>query len=172
MAANMASSTKLKKGRRVSGSMKTVEDVPQPSSSPSRNSDRSSPDPVCAICLGKHENKSFTNSCLHEFCFKCLLEWSKVSSDSRPPRFPSDFEQIACLQVKPECPLCKQQFNAIIHNVKSNQEYEEYKIEVAEPENPFPPFTMENIIDGLHQRFRYRSVPFSPRQRIQLDIFL
>lgn len=38
-----------------------------------------SPPPNCAICLGKISSKCFTNSCMHQFCFSCLLEWSKVS---------------------------------------------------------------------------------------------
>lgn len=44
----------------------------------SPSGDRSSPETNCAICLGKPQNKSFTDSCLHQFCFTCLLEWSKV----------------------------------------------------------------------------------------------
>lgn len=46
-----------------------------------RNPDggRASPPPNCAICLGNCRNKSFTDSCLHQFCFKCLVHWSKVS---------------------------------------------------------------------------------------------
>lgn len=52
---------------------KPLEDVKSPPS------DRtSSPETNCAICLGKPQNKSFTDSCLHQFCFTCLLEWSKV----------------------------------------------------------------------------------------------
>lgn len=38
-----------------------------------------SPPPNCAICLGKVSSKCFTDSCMHQFCFSCLLEWSKVS---------------------------------------------------------------------------------------------
>lgn len=38
-----------------------------------------SPPPNCAICLCPCKNKCFTDSCLHQFCFNCLLEWSKVS---------------------------------------------------------------------------------------------
>lgn len=38
-----------------------------------------SPPPNCAICLGRCKNKCFTDSCMHQFCFKCLCEWSKVS---------------------------------------------------------------------------------------------
>lgn len=69
--------------------------------------DRGSPEPNCAICLGKLQNKSFTNSCLHQYCFTCLLEWSKV---------------------KPECPLCKQGFQSIIHNVRSIEDYDQYDL--------------------------------------------
>lgn len=48
-------------------------------SSPRHEGGRGSPPPKCAICLGTCRNKSFTDSCLHQFCFKCLLTWSKVS---------------------------------------------------------------------------------------------
>ena len=49
------------------------------SKSKSKNEERcKSPDQTCAICLGQIENMSYTDSCLHKFCFTCLLEWSKV----------------------------------------------------------------------------------------------
>lgn len=48
------------------------------SSSKKDDSERSSPPPNCAICLGKCSNNSFTDTCLHQFCFNCLLTWSKV----------------------------------------------------------------------------------------------
>lgn len=40
-----------------------------------------SPPPNCSICLGRVKSKCFTDSCMHQFCFSCLLEWSKVSFD-------------------------------------------------------------------------------------------
>ncbi|CAG2055763.1 unnamed protein product [Timema podura] len=99
-------------------------DVEQP------NQERSSPEPNCAICLGKLQNKSFTDSCLHQFCFTCLLEWSKV---------------------KAECPLCKQNFKSIIHNVRSIEDYDQYHLRPAEP-----PRNWVNI--ALDARaFRYRT---------------
>ncbi|KAJ8925565.1 hypothetical protein NQ315_009405 [Exocentrus adspersus] len=73
----------------------------------------SSPPPNCAICLGACINKCFSDSCMHQFCFKCLLKWSKI---------------------KAECPLCKQPLRRIIHNVKSNEEYDEHVVDVAPPE--------------------------------------
>lgn len=35
--------------------------------------------PNCAICLGPCTNKSVLNSCMHQFCFGCVLKWSKVT---------------------------------------------------------------------------------------------
>ncbi|KAK9496432.1 hypothetical protein O3M35_013273 [Rhynocoris fuscipes] len=95
-----------------------------------------SPETNCAICLEELRNKSFTNTCLHQFCFHCLLEWSKV---------------------KPECPLCKQAFTRIYHNIRPNEEYDEH---VLEPQ-PLPPPTIDphifiNVAFQRH-RFRYRS---------------
>uniref|UniRef100_A0A023G766 E3 ubiquitin-protein ligase Topors n=1 Tax=Amblyomma triste TaxID=251400 RepID=A0A023G766_AMBTT len=75
---------------------------PSSAKSPERPS---SPEQSCAICLGPPENKSFTDSCFHTFCFSCLLEWSKV---------------------KAECPLCKQRFKSIVHNVRSFEDYDRY----------------------------------------------
>lgn len=57
-----------------------------PGSAANSNQDRSgtsSPPPSCPICLGSYKNKCFTDSCLHQFCFNCLLEWSKVDSRRR-----------------------------------------------------------------------------------------
>ncbi|XP_045160535.2 E3 ubiquitin-protein ligase Topors-like [Mercenaria mercenaria] len=90
-----------------------------------------SPDPNCAICLGKLENKSFTDSCFHQFCFVCLVEWSKV---------------------KAECPLCKQSFKSIVHNVRSYDDYDQYHIPRPEERNPLHELSGPGGI-----RFRYRT---------------
>ncbi|PSN49562.1 hypothetical protein C0J52_09747 [Blattella germanica] len=97
-----------------------------------------SPEPNCAICLGKSQNKSFTDSCLHQFCFTCLLEWSKV---------------------KAECPLCKQSFKSIIHNVRSNEEYDQYHLRPAVETRC--PWTVVNL---MHQRFRYSTTMTADRR--------
>ena len=74
----------------------------------------SSPDgeQLCPICLGELDNKSMTDTCRHKFCFTCLLEWSKV---------------------KAVCPLCKGKFTAIIHNMRSETEYDKYDIPPPQP---------------------------------------
>jgi len=66
-----------------------------------------SPDLNCPICLGRLENRSYTDTCFHKFCFVCLVEWSKV---------------------KPVCPLCKQPFTSVIHNVQSYENFEQLPI--------------------------------------------
>lgn len=86
--------------------VKTEGLVPSPDTS-ERSEGASSPPPNCSICLGKLKNTSFTDSCLHQFCFTCLLQWSKI---------------------KTECPLCKQTFKSIIHNVRSEEDYDQYHV--------------------------------------------
>ena len=103
----------------------------------SDNDRSSSPSPSCAICLGKLENVAHTDTCMHKFCFVCLLEWSKV---------------------RPVCPLCKSKFKSIIHNIKSDDDYDSYKL----PEPPPRPYDGAITIDGNvdHEearRFRYRT---------------
>lgn len=110
-------------------------------SSPQRGSGSTSPPPNCAICLGTCKNKSFTDSCLHQFCFSCLLTWSKV---------------------KAECPLCKQAFRSIIHNVRSNHQYEEYL--VVQRQNEDPSRIGIDRITAATQRFRYRTTFTLPRR--------
>lgn len=81
MSSNASNSSRPGKRKKKGSSQqdKSSETLPSPAKSVSPPpSGRSSPDPVCSICLGRHESKCFTNNCLHEFCFKCLLEWSKV----------------------------------------------------------------------------------------------
>ncbi|XP_059050996.1 E3 ubiquitin-protein ligase Topors-like [Achroia grisella] len=111
-------------------------------SSPRHEGGRGSPPPNCAICLGTCKNKSFTDSCLHQFCFKCLLTWSKV---------------------KAVCPLCKQNFKSIIHNVRSNHQYEEYMVEQRETEETIERLDNDSSITPT-RRFRYRTTLTLPRQ--------
>ncbi|XP_035699848.1 E3 ubiquitin-protein ligase Topors-like [Branchiostoma floridae] len=86
-----------------------------------------SPDRNCSICLQQFQNKAFTDNCFHSFCYACIKEWSKV---------------------KATCPLCKTDFQSIIHTVKSIDDYQQdYLL-------PLGNGTF-GTIDG--QRFRYRT---------------
>ncbi|XP_077500174.1 uncharacterized protein LOC144110976 [Amblyomma americanum] len=104
----------------------------------SRNA--ASPEDSCAICLGAPENKSFTDSCFHTFCFACLAEWAKV---------------------KAECPLCKQRFKSIIHSVRSLEDYDQYFVSELQR----PPGTVIEVYD---RRFRFpTTMTVERRQEIE-----
>ncbi|XP_076242047.1 uncharacterized protein LOC143184013 [Calliopsis andreniformis] len=111
------------------------------------SSDRSdgavSPPPNCSICLGKLVNTSFTDSCLHQFCFTCLLQWSKI---------------------KTECPLCKQTFKSIIHNVRSEEDYDQYHVprELATLDLSFE---LAHPVDTVGPRFHYRTTMIGHHRR-------
>lgn len=98
------------------------------------DSERSGSPINCSICLGRCNNKCFTDACMHYFCYTCLVEWSKI---------------------KPECPLCKKPFRSIIHNVMSENHYDEYVVQRP---------TNRSHEDGINlflqdsRRFRYRFV--------------
>ena len=83
------------------------QDVTNATDAPSSSVRPTSPDLNCPICLGRLENRSYTDTCFHKFCFVCLVEWSKV---------------------KPVCPLCKQPFTSVIHNVQSYEKFEQLPI--------------------------------------------
>ncbi|XP_019645311.1 PREDICTED: E3 ubiquitin-protein ligase Topors-like [Branchiostoma belcheri] len=86
-----------------------------------------SPDRNCSICLQQFNNKAFADNCFHSFCYACIKEWSKV---------------------KATCPLCKTDFQSIIHTVKSIDDYQQdYLL-------PLGNGTF-GTIDG--ERFRYRT---------------
>lgn len=55
-----------------------VMEVEAANESGNESSGRATPDSSCSICLGAVVNKSFTDSCMHQFCFTCLKQWSKV----------------------------------------------------------------------------------------------
>jgi len=83
------------------------QEVENTTDAPSSAVRSSSPDLNCPICLSRLENRSYTDTCFHKFCFVCLVEWSKV---------------------KPVCPLCKQPFTSVIHNVQSYENFEQLPI--------------------------------------------
>ena len=106
-----------------SGSQEVVDAAEAPSSSVRPTS----PDLNCPICLGRLENRSYTDTCFHKFCFVCLVEWSKV---------------------KPVCPLCKQPFTSVIHNVQSYEDFEQLPVTAANS-------GASAAADSNRSRFRY-----------------
>lgn len=63
------------------------------------------------------------------------------------------------LQIKAVCPLCKQPFRSIIHNVKSNEEYDQHIIE--RPELASPPLNYE--FDRDFTDYFLPNAPATPR---------
>ncbi len=108
----------------------------------------SSPEPSCSICLGELQNMSYTDSCLHKFCFTCLLEWSRV---------------------KPVCPLCKARFKSIIHTIRSDDNYESYELPPQPPAPQAQPGSLQlasfEAFMDREARFHYRTT--MTRERIQ-----
>lgn len=94
--------------------------------------DRAKSPEKCSICLCAPENRCYTDSCYHEFCFVCLLEWSKV---------------------KAECPLCKQKFRNIIHNIRSESDFDEYEVKPPTASTANADF----LQDEYGRRLRYSS---------------
>ncbi|PAA54501.1 hypothetical protein BOX15_Mlig023440g2, partial [Macrostomum lignano] len=92
----------------------------------------------CAICLCDPVDPSYTWSCLHRYCFGCLLEWAKR---------------------KPECPQCKCTFTTIIHNVRSDSDYDEYPVPLPLPPAPPPVWTLGNNPNNA-PLFTSRAGPF------------
>ncbi|XP_017263025.1 topoisomerase I binding, arginine/serine-rich a [Kryptolebias marmoratus] len=97
-----------------------------------------SPDSKCPICLDKFNNISHLDRCLHKFCFRCILEWSKN---------------------KAECPLCKQPFHSIYHTIKSDQDFQKYEIKQHVDNSSFGYF------EGV--RFRYRTTLTGVQQQMR-----
>lgn len=75
----------------------------------------------CPICLATPQNDAKSDSCSHNFCFSCLKEWCKV---------------------KAECPLCKMPIHSIFYNIRSDSEYDEYKISMPKPDLKYNMFPM------------------------------
>ncbi|KOC68567.1 E3 ubiquitin-protein ligase Topors [Habropoda laboriosa] len=133
----------------TAGAEEPIKSEPIKSEAPDRSEGAVSPPPNCSICLGKLVNTSFTDSCLHQFCFTCLLQWSKI---------------------KTECPLCKQTFKSIIHNVRSEEDYDQYHVsrELATLDPSFELLShYRTTMTGHH--IRPHEVMFNPEQVARRD---
>ncbi|XP_024145911.1 topoisomerase I binding, arginine/serine-rich a [Oryzias melastigma] len=102
-----------------------------------------SPDSKCPICLDVFHNISYLDRCLHKFCFRCILEWSKN---------------------KAECPLCKQPFTSIYHSIKSEQDFQKYELKQQVENTSFGyfegvRFRYRTTLTGVHRQMRGRTSP-------------
>ncbi|KAJ6775358.1 RING/U-BOX SUPERFAMILY PROTEIN [Salix purpurea] len=58
----------------------------------------------CPICLAPFLQESYLDTCFHKFCYKCILQWTKVVSHKESRR-PSSVK----------CPLCKTENFSLIY---------------------------------------------------------
>lgn len=101
-----------------------LEDETQTAPAASSTEDR------CPVCLEDYEQKAFVDACFHAFCFTCIVQWSEVANS---------------------CPMCKMNFQSIIHDVKSNEDYKTYHL------RPMTKSSAQEISINEARRFRYRS---------------
>ena len=62
----------------------------------------------CPICLAVVSNRSLTDTCLHEYCFECLKEWSVNHN---------------------RCPVCRSIYRYIVFNILSEEVFERLPVE-------------------------------------------
>lgn len=65
----------------------------------------------CSICFENFEDRAAVETCLHNFCFKCIVDWAKV---------------------RKLCPICNGPINLIYHNVQEDLTFEEYDVTKTE----------------------------------------
>lgn len=63
--------------------------------------------PYCAICTGPVVQLTLTNSCLHQFCFDCIAQWTTIT---------------------PECPLCRTVYQTVLCDIRTSAVYRELHI--------------------------------------------
>ncbi|EFA76139.1 RING zinc finger-containing protein [Heterostelium album PN500] len=91
----------------------------------------------CPICLSEIEDITFLDICFHHFCYICILQWSEISGN---------------------CPLCKSNFQSLIHDVKSNKEYKRHLINNKNSNN--------NANNSNNRRLNHQQQQQQQQQRI------
>ncbi|KAM7278393.1 hypothetical protein ACFE04_005527 [Oxalis oulophora] len=117
---------------------KADEILPSSSSSPLVKSDESTSttrDP-CPVCLGPFVDESYLDTCFrklsppplanNKFCFKCIIQWSKVVA-TKDSHVPSSLK----------CPLCKVDNFSIIHEYVGGSSFQRHFINPNHGESYF-----------------------------------
>ncbi|ESN96505.1 hypothetical protein HELRODRAFT_163574 [Helobdella robusta] len=99
----------------------------------------------CSICLGSIDLqlRSVISVCFHEFCFICIKEWSKTNA---------------------VCPLCKQSFTKIFHNIRSDEDYDVYNVVVVgrRTASSFSPALHSHRGETHYRYFPHNRLSYSP----------
>ncbi|XP_021240337.1 atherin-like [Numida meleagris] len=67
-------------------------------------------DTRCPVCLENWDSAAYAMPCCHQFCFHCIQRWTST---------------------RPQCPLCKQGVESIIHTVQVDNDYQELVLRPA-----------------------------------------
>ncbi|XP_050541731.1 E3 ubiquitin-protein ligase Topors-like isoform X1 [Daktulosphaira vitifoliae] len=96
------------------------------------------PETHCSICLEELNNKCYSDSCWHVFCFECLKRWSTIESS---------------------CPLCKKGFKFINHTFTEQGIHETYEVPIQDRDasqriflRPFADVNRMNLLLDLVRR--------------------
>ncbi|XP_054159834.1 putative uncharacterized protein DDB_G0286901 [Oppia nitens] len=92
----------------------------------------------CPVCHNHIDNRSLTDTCLHEFCYNCLLEASHTNN---------------------RCPVCRQEYNNIIHNIQSENHFQQTPISHNNDRQ-----VMQFLMNARLNQMRYRLI--NDRQRL------
>jgi len=83
----------------------------------------------CPICMNPVTDRALTDTCLHEFCVKCIKEWTDTQHNM--------------------CPVCRQKYTKIISNIESNEIFTEIDVKVLD--NDLIERVAEELLDQLYE---------------------
>ncbi len=79
-------------------------------------------DGICPICHNQITNRALTDTCLHQFCFECIRQWSRTRN---------------------ECPFCRNVYHNITHNIRSETSFDQIPVR-----NPNQIQNLENLLEN------------------------
>ena len=85
----------------------------------------------CPVCQNPIANRALTDTCLHEFCFECLRQSSLRNN---------------------HCPHCQTQYANIIHNIQSNSQFQQTRVNDPDSDHMFIISVVIDAIQGLQKR--------------------
>ncbi len=93
-------------------------------------------DRICRICLNQINNRALTDTCLHQFCFECIRQWSRTRN---------------------ECPFCRNVYHNITYNIRSETSFDQIPVQ-----NPNQFQNLENLFENIENEnapvFMYQQI--------------
>lgn len=104
----------------------------------------------CTICLDTREtqNRCVINDCMHQFCLECIRQWLVESG---------------------LCPLCQSKIQSILHNIKSDTDFEEEPIDQDRYINFGSDNNSDTPIDTSNDELEMSSDEFEAASDVDID---